>query len=59
MIRVRRSKIDLDEVVRLRKLGYAQKEIAGRMEVTQQAISYVLLQRRDRNKEEDEVGVAI
>ena len=53
------SKIDVDKVVRLRKLGYTQKEIAKRLEVTQQAISFVLLQRRDRNKEESEIGVTI
>ena len=56
---MKNSKIDLDEVVRLRRLGYSQKEIAERMNVTQQAISHVLLQRRDRNKEEGKTGVAI
>ena len=56
---MRHSKIDVDEVVRLRQLGYAQKEIAKRIGVTQQAISFVLLQRRDARKEESEIGVRI
>jgi len=56
---VRNSKICPDEVARLRELGYTQKEIAKRLGVTQQAISFVLLQRRDRNKEESEIGVTI
>ena len=54
-----RSKIDIDEVVRLRKQGYTQKEIAKRMNVTQQAISFVLLEIRDRRKEESELGVKL
>ena len=53
------SKIDVDEVVRLRELGYTQKQIAKRMNVTQQAISFVLLQIKDRRKEESETGVRI
>ena len=57
---MRRSKIDVKEALRLRKLGYTQQQIAERMDVTRQAISLVLLQRKDRNLEEEgEVGVSI
>ena len=47
------SKIDLKKVIRLRELGYTQKQIARRMNVTQQAISLVLI----KTVEEIEKGV--
>lgn len=59
MITMKRTKIDVDEVVRLKELGYTQKQIAERMNVTQQAISFVFLQRRDREKQRVEIGVRI
>lgn len=59
VFRMAHSKIDVNEVARLRKLGYTQKQIGKRMGVTQQRISLVLLERRDRTKEESEIGVRI
>lgn len=54
MIKMSRSKIDVNEIVRLRRLGYAQKEIGKHIGVTQQAISFIL-----RKLEESEIGVRI
>ncbi len=53
--KMKTSKIDINEVVRLRQLGYTQKEIAERVGVTQQAISLTLIKSRTKG----EIGVAI
>lgn len=57
---MKRSKIDVKEAKRLKRLGYSQREIAERMDVTRQAISLVLLHEKDANpKEAGEIGVSI
>lgn len=47
---MKRSKINVKEAIRLKGLGYAQKQIAKRMNVTRQAISLVLLKEENRHK---------
>lgn len=47
---MRRSKIDVKEAIRLKKAGYTQKQIAKRMGVTRQAISFILLKEENRHE---------
>lgn len=51
-----KSRIDVNEVTRLRQLGYTQQQIARCLGVTQQAISLILLKAK---KKEFEIGVKI
>jgi len=51
------KKVDLDELVRLRKLGYTEKELAQIFNVTQQAISLNLQKAKEKGLlKEDDIG---
>ena len=55
---MKHSKINEKEAIRLKRQGYTQKQIAKRLGVTRQAISFILLKEENRH-EIGEVGVKL